>query len=142
VSAIKAAFICQRDAISSQRAAKTVDQQPDGSKVFYIKSHHNYGTENYHGQHDCYATFKAPARKFTQGLMIEVLEGHISEQSYFAFWTKSGSEKFTNIKSPAIRRELHVPPGHEDKRLLTLHFHAGGGQDRGFLIKLTVSPPG
>ena len=45
--------------------------------------------------------------------------------------------RFTNIKSPAIRRELHVPPGYEDKRLLTLHFHAGGGQDRGFLIKLT-----
>jgi len=107
-----------------------------------MKSHPGYGTADYYPKDlDCYATFKAPARTFSQGLMIEVVAGQISEDSYFAFETKNGSEKFNNIKDPKIRREFQVPPGQEDKRTFTIHFKAGGSQDTGFLIKFTVDPP-
>jgi len=110
--------------------------------VLFIKSHPGYGTENYQpGQH-CFASFRAPARSFSQGLLIEVVEGHISPQSYFAFESKNQSEKFTDIKDPAIRRKYQVPPGEEEKRIFTIHFSAGTGEATGFLLKFTVDPPG
>jgi len=117
-------------------------EQLDGSKVMFVKSHPAFGSENYQPDRDCFASFRAPARSFSQGLMIEVVEGHISAESYFAFESKRETEKFTNIKDPAIRREFQVPPGQEDKRIFTIHFSAGGGQSTGFLLKLTVDPAG
>jgi len=106
-----------------------------------MKSHHGYGTEYYPSDLDCYATFKAPARSYSQRLMIEVIDGHISGGSFFAFETKNNSEKFTNIKNVAIRREWQVLRGQEDKKFFTVRFNAAGARDRGFLVKFSVSPP-
>lgn len=127
----QAVFVCNNDVKSSRKNAKTV-----GSKVLYIKSHPDYGSEKYPGDLDCWATLKAPARHYHQRLKIEVVEGQISGDSYFEL----GSERFTNIKNIGISRAFNIMPGQEDKKIFTIHFHAGGSQDTGFLIKFTVEP--
>jgi len=134
ISEDKAVFVCNGDVKSSRKNAKTVQGQD--SKVLYVKSHPHYGTEKYPGDLDCWATFKAPARDHHQALRIEVVEGQITGDSYFAL----GSERFTNIRDIGISRAFQIMPGQEDKKIFTIHFHAGGSQDTGFLIKLTVTP--
>ena len=103
----------------------------EGSKVLYVKSHDNYGTDKYPGDLDCWATVRAPARHHHQQLTIEVVEGQISGDSYFEL----GSDRFTNIKNIGIRRTFQIMPGQEDKKIFTFHFKAGGSEDTGFLIK-------
>merc|ERR1719219_2227415 len=125
------------DVKTSRKHAKTVSfRQTDGSQALFIKSHPNFGIENYPENLDCWATFKAPARSYSQGLMIEVLEGEISGDSYFQL----SSDRFTSMMDPGIRREFQVSPGEEDKKIFTIRFHAGGSRDKGFLIKFTVAP--
>ena len=127
--AFSISVVCNSDVKSSRKHAKTVG----GSKVLYIKSHPHYGTEKYPGDLDCWATLKAPARGYHQRLRIEVVEGQISGDSYFEL----GSERFSNIRNIGISRAFQIMPGQEDRKVFTIHFHAGGSQDTGFLIKLT-----
>ena len=129
---VSISVVCNNDVKSSRKNAKTV-QAVQGSKVLYIKSHPLYGTEKYPENLDCWATFKAPARDYHQELRIEVVEGQISGDSYFEL----GSERFTNIRNIGISRAFQIMPGQEDKKIFTLHFHAGRSQDSGFLIKFT-----
>jgi len=130
ISEDQALFVCNGDVKSSRKNAKTVG----GSKVLYIKSHPHYGSEHYPGDLNCWATLKAPARHYHQRLQIEVVEGHISGDSYFEL----GSERFTNMNIGS--RAFQIMPGEEDKKRFTIHFHARGSQDTGFLLKFTVTP--
>lgn len=123
--------VCNNDAKSSRKNAKTVTVK--GSKVLYIKSHPLYGTEKYPENLDCWATIKAQASDFHQVLTIEVVEGQISRDSYFEL----GSDRFNNIRNIGISRAFQIMPGQEDKKAFTIHFHAGGSQDTGYLIKFT-----
>jgi len=49
-----------------------------------------YGIYDYPKNLDCYAAFRVPAMAYTQTLKIEVVEGQLSGDSYFAFGNDYG----------------------------------------------------
>merc|ERR1712083_1068397 len=73
-SVADAAYICYNNPITA-RLANYIQhvQSPDGTKVFYVKSHLMYGIYDYPKNLDCYAAFRVPARAYTQTLKIEGL---------------------------------------------------------------------
>ena len=65
--------------------------QPDGNKVLYVKSHSSYGTSSYPKNMDCHSAFRVPTRSYTQTLNMEIIEGKITGDSYFAFENDYGN---------------------------------------------------
>jgi len=137
-----AAYICHNNPITA-RLANYIQHvtQPDGTKVFYVKSHTMYGIYDYPKNLDCYAAFRVPARAYTQTLKIEVVEGQLSGDSYFAFGNDYGdTEIFKNILDPSITRTVSVAVNYENRRRFSIHFHSGSGVDKGYVLKFSVTP--
>jgi len=137
-----AGYICHKNPITA-RLANYIQHviQPDGTKVFYVKSHLMYGIFDYPKNLDCHAAFRVPARAYTQTLKIEVVEGELSGDSYFAFGNDYGdTEVFHNIMDPAITRSVSVPVNYENRRRYSIHFHSGSSASKGYVLKFSVTP--
>jgi len=138
------AYVCYSSPITA-RLSDNIKHvvKPDGTKEFYVKSHLMYGIYDYPKNLDCYAAFRVPPRAFTQTLKIEVVEGELNGDSYFAFANDYGdTEIFTNVMDPAITREVSVAVNYENRRRYGIHFHSGTGVGKGFVLKFTVTPSG
>jgi len=135
-------YLCYNNPITA-RLANYIQHvvQPDQTKIFYYKSHLMYGIYDYPRNLDCYSAFRVPSRANTQTLKIEVVEGELSGDSYFAFANDYGdTEVFTNIMDPAITREVSVEVNKENRRRFGIHFHSGSGVGKGFVLKFSVTP--
>jgi len=137
-----AAYICYDNAIRARLANEIQHvQQPDGTKEFYVKSHLMYGIYDYPKNLDCHAAFRVPARAYTQTLKIEVVEGELSGDSYFAFGNDYGdTEIFKDVMDPAITRSVSVPVNYENRRRYSIHFHSGSSTGKGYVLKFSVTP--
>jgi len=106
-----------------------------------VKSHLMYGIYDYPKNLDCHAAFRVPARACTQTLKIEVVEGELSGDSYFAFANDYGdTEVFSDIKDPSITRSVEVPVNYENRRRYSIHFHSGSSTGKGYVLKFSVTP--
>jgi len=100
-----------------------------------------YGIYDYPRNLDCYAAFRVPSRAYTQTLRLEVVEGELSGDSYFAFTNDFGdTEKFSSITDPGIPREVVVEVNKENRRRFGIHFHSGNAVGKGFVLKFSVTP--
>ena len=108
-------------------------EQLDGSKVMFVKSHPAFGSENYQPDRDCFASFRAPARSFSQGLMIEVVEGHIAAESYFAFESKRETEKYQSVRifegPQSVCLKVHQYQGPSDQERVSSSSRTGRQED-------------
>jgi len=141
-SVADAAYICYNNAITA-RLANNINHvvQPDGTKEFYVKSHLQYGIFDYPKNLDCYASFRVPARAYTQTLKIEVVEGELSGDSYFAFADDYGDkETYNDIMDPAIPRTISVEVNYENRRRYGIHFNSGSSTGKGYVLKFSVTP--
>jgi len=108
-----------------------------------VKSHLMYGIYDYPKNLDCHAAFRVPARAYTQTLKIEVVEGELSGDSYFAFADDYGpidDEIFYDVMNPNITRSKTVPVNYENRRRYSIHFHSGSGTGKGYVLKFSVTP--
>jgi len=108
-----------------------------------VKSHLMYGIYDYPKNLDCHAAFRVPARACTQTLKIEVVEGELSGDSYFAFANDYGpidNEIYDDIMDPDIPRSVVVEENFENRRRFSIHFHSGSSTGKGYVLKFSVTP--
>jgi len=100
-----------------------------------------YGIYDYPQNLDCHAAFRVPARDYTQTLKIEVVEGELSGDSYFAFANDYGdTEVFQDMMNPNITRSVLVKENYENRRRYSIHFHSGSSTGKGYVLKFSVTP--